>query len=111
MIIHIVVLQHESGAVRDVEQLFSDSKVDPHIGDIHPFSCPVYVLASQLASGKTLQRWDSRAPLGVHFIKMNQLALVIQRIIDTLGLDKFGLIRTLIVSAVHKPLFVSEELC
>ena len=30
------------------EQIFSKSPADPNIGEIHPFGCPVYVLASEL---------------------------------------------------------------
>ena len=42
------------------------SPADPNIGEIHPFGCPVYVLASELASNKTLPRWSPRARLGAY---------------------------------------------
>jgi Reverse transcriptase (RNA-dependent DNA polymerase) len=32
----------------------------------HPFGCPAYVLDSQLQSGKTIPKWESRSRLGIY---------------------------------------------
>ena len=55
-----------TGHTKSPEQLFSNSTVDPHIGEIHPFGCPVYVLASEIASGKKMPKWEPRARLGCY---------------------------------------------
>ena len=48
------------------EQLFSGSKADPQIGEIHPFGCPACVLKSKLAHQAKQRRWQSRARLGAY---------------------------------------------
>ena len=45
--------------------LFSGSNVQPKIQS-HTFGCPVYALDSNLASGKTIPKWDSRSRLGIY---------------------------------------------
>ena len=55
-----------SGNSQSPEQLFSSTTADPNIGEIHPFGCPVYVLESALASGKSLPRWNPRTRLGLY---------------------------------------------
>ena len=50
------------------EQQFSKTLAggDANIGEIHPFGCPVYVLASKLASGKQVPKWNPHARLGAY---------------------------------------------
>ncbi len=47
-------------------QLFSRSQALVKIKHFHPFGCPTHVLHSELASGKTLARWETRSRVGLY---------------------------------------------
>ncbi|KAL7547978.1 hypothetical protein ACHAWF_017084 [Thalassiosira exigua] len=46
--------------------VFGTLLVNVNLKSIHTFGCPVYVLDSRLASGKSIKQWDSRARLGLN---------------------------------------------
>ena len=46
--------------------LFGNLRVNVNLSSMHTFGCPVYVLDSKLASGKSIKRWDSRARVGLN---------------------------------------------
>ena len=47
-------------------EVFSGAKVSPNPKHFHPFGCPVYVLDSKLASGKSISKWLPRARCGIY---------------------------------------------
>jgi hypothetical protein len=55
----------QEGAPSPLEK-FSGIAVLPKISSFHPFGCPVYVLDSAIASGKSLPKWEERARVGIY---------------------------------------------
>jgi hypothetical protein len=53
----------QEGAATPLEKF---SEVRPMISSFHPFGCPVYVLDSAIASGKSLPKWEERARVGIY---------------------------------------------
>ena len=47
-------------------EIFSSSRVRPNLQHLHPFGCPVYVLAHQLQNYQKLPRWNTRTCVGVY---------------------------------------------
>jgi hypothetical protein len=47
-------------------ETFTHTQVKPRITDFHHFGIPVYVLKSELASGKKINKWLPRAHLGIY---------------------------------------------
>jgi hypothetical protein len=47
-------------------ELFSGTRIAPQLRNFHHFGCPVYQLNSNLATGKSLNKWKSRAQLGIY---------------------------------------------
>ena len=47
-------------------ELFSGSRVSPKTRNYHTFGCPAYVLDSRLQAGKKINKWESRARLGIN---------------------------------------------
>ena len=47
-------------------EIFSSSRVRPNLQHLHPFGCPVYVLAHQLQNHQKLPRWNTRTHVGVY---------------------------------------------
>jgi hypothetical protein len=45
---------------------FTGAEVKPNVGDYHHFGAPVYCLDSDLASGKSIEKWMPRARLGIY---------------------------------------------
>lgn len=45
---------------------FTGIRVAPKIRDNHAFGCPAYALDSNLASGKSIPKWNTRARLGIN---------------------------------------------
>ena len=60
---YLVPLNDEYMSKLDV---FGTLRVNANLKSIHTFGCPVYVLDSRLASGKSIKQWDSRARLGLN---------------------------------------------
>ena len=54
------------GKTKSPLQIFSSSRVRPNLQHLHPFGCPVYVLASQLQNHQKLPRWNSRTHVRVY---------------------------------------------
>ena len=47
-------------------ELFSGSRVLPKLRNHHTFGCPAYVLKNKLQAGQKINKWDSRARLGIN---------------------------------------------
>jgi hypothetical protein len=47
-------------------ELFSGTWVGSNMKFMHTFGCPVFALQNALASGKSIPRWDLRAPIGLN---------------------------------------------
>ena len=54
------------GKTKSPLKIFSSSCVHPNLQHLHPFGCPVYVLASQLQNHQKLPRWNSRTRVRVY---------------------------------------------
>lgn len=53
------------GGASPIEK-FASVKVRPRLKNFHSFGCPVHVLKSNLQSGKTLPKWETRARVGIY---------------------------------------------
>lgn len=64
-------------------QLFATTEVDVQSKHYHTFGCPVYVLESELQTGKPFGKWKSRAKVGVYLGRSprhnRNVALVLSR--------------------------------
>jgi hypothetical protein len=47
-------------------ELFTGVGIRPKISSFHPFGCPIYVLDSALALGKSLPKWEDKAHVGIY---------------------------------------------
>ncbi len=56
------------------EELFTKSPIRPTTKYLHPFGCPVYVLAAPLQSGLSQPKWDQRSRVGVYLGHSSQHA-------------------------------------
>jgi len=65
-------------------QMFSNTNIQLHEKHWVPFGCPTYVLNSKLQSGNSLNKWESRARVGIYLGRSpdhgRNIALVLDRV-------------------------------
>lgn len=72
----------EGGEGQSPIEIFSSATVRPKLSNFHTILCPVYQLQSELASGKSLPRWDSRSHIGINLGKSPRHAGTVYNILN-----------------------------
>ncbi len=62
--------------------MFTKSRVEPSTSRQHPLFCPVYVLDQKLQKGQTIEKWMSRARLGIYLGRSPNHAKSIALVLD-----------------------------